>query len=165
MAMSVGPSEDDGEETPMSDINTTPLVDVMLVLLIIFLITVPVVIQTVPVELPKVTFEPTTTKPENVSLSVRAGPGGECEVYWNLKKVNSEDLLDMAVKKLEAEVKRQGGPENVTEETMPEAHIRGDISTPYRCIGGAVFTMQRAGFSRVGFISEPPAGSGGTRAF
>jgi len=157
MAMSVGPS-DDGEETPMSDINTTPLVDVMLVLLIIFLITVPVVIQTVPVELPQVVFEPTTTKPENVSLSVKGDGAGGCEVYWNLTKVNSEELLERAVKKLEDEIERQGGPENVTDETMPEAHIRGDINTPYKCIGGAVFTMQRAGFSRVGFISEPGPG-------
>jgi len=162
MAMSVGPS-DSGEETPMSDINTTPLVDVMLVLLIIFLITVPVVIQAVPMKLPKVRYEPTTTKPENVSLSVRAGPGGTCEVYWNLQKVNSKDLLDRAVKKLQDEVKLLGGPQNVTEENMPEAHIRGDINTPYRCIGGAVFTMQMAGFARVGFISEPPPGEVTTR--
>ncbi|HEX8533958.1 MAG TPA: biopolymer transporter ExbD, partial [Allosphingosinicella sp.] len=149
--------------TPMSDINTTPLVDVMLVLLIIFLITVPVVIQSVPMELPKVRFEPTTTKPENVSLSVRAGPGGACEVYWGLTQVNSEELLKRAVKKLEDQVKAAGGPENITEENMPEAHIRGDINTPYRCIGGAVFTMQRAGFARVGFISEPAPGGGGPR--
>lgn len=159
MAMSVGPSEDSGEETPMSDINTTPLVDVMLVLLIIFLITVPVVIQTVPVELPQVVFEPTTTKPENVSLSVKGDGAGGCEVYWNLERVDSEDLLEKAVQKLEDEIERQGGPENVTDETMPEAHIRGDINTPYKCIGGAVYTMQRAGFSRVGFISEPAAGT------
>ena len=157
MAMSVGPG-DEGEDAPMSDINTTPLVDVMLVLLIIFLITVPVVIQTVPVSLPKVRFEPTTTKPENVSLSVRGGPGGTCEVYWNLQKLDSQQLLDRAVQKLEAEIKRLGGVENLTEETMPEVHIRGDVNTPYTCIGGAVFQMQRAGFSRVGFVSEPPPG-------
>jgi len=160
MAMNVGQNE--GEETPMSDINTTPLVDVMLVLLIIFLITVPVVIQTVQVELPKVEYEPTTTTPHNVNLSVRA-VNGQCEVYWGLTKVNSEQLLDRAVKKLEAEIKRQGGVENLTEETMPEAHIRGDINTPYRCIGGAVFTMQRAGFARIGFISEPPPGGAANR--
>jgi biopolymer transport protein ExbD len=155
MAMNVGQS-DDGEDTPMSDINTTPLVDVMLVLLIIFLITVPVVIQTIPMSLPKVKFEPTVTKPENVSLSVRGDGKGGCEVYWNLQKVTSDQLLDRAVEKLEAAVKNAGGAANLTEETMPEAHIRGDINTPYKCIGGAVFTMQRAGFSRVGFISEPP---------
>ena len=157
--MAMGVSSDD-EETEMSDINVTPLVDVMLVLLIIFLIAVPVVLQTVPVELPKVRYEATTTKPENVNLSVRSAPDGTCEVYWNLTKVNSEDLLDRAVKKLEAEIKRVGGPDKITEETMPEAHIRGDINTPYRCIGGTVFTMQRAGFARVGFISEPPGGPG-----
>jgi biopolymer transport protein ExbD len=146
----------------MSEINVVPLTDVMLVLLIIFLITVPVVVQTVPVNLPKVRFEPTVTKPENVSLSVRADDSGKCEVYWGLTKVSSDELLDRAVKKLEAEIKRQGGVENLTEETMPEAHIRGDITTPYRCIGGAIFTMQRAGFARVGFISEPEPG-GNTR--
>jgi biopolymer transport protein ExbD len=158
MAMSVGPSEG-GDETPMSEINVVPLTDVMLVLLIIFLITVPVVIQTIPLNLPKVRFEPTVTKPENVSLSVRADDSGKCEVYWGLTKVSSDELLDRAVKKLEAEIKRQGGVENLTEETMPEAHIRGDINTPYRCIGGAIFTMQRAGFARVGFISEPEPGA------
>ena len=155
MAMNVG-SDSDDEDVPISDINTTPLVDVMLVLLIIFLITVPVVIQTVPVSLPKVKYEPTTTKPENVSLSVRNEPDGSCGIYWNLTKVNSEELLDRAVKKLEAQIKKVGGVENITEENMPEAHIRGDINTHYKCIGGAVFTMQRAGFARVGFISEPP---------
>ena len=157
MAMQVG-EHDSGEDTPMSDINTTPLVDVMLVLLIIFLITVPVVLQTIPVQLPIVRYEPTQTKPENVNLSVRAGPGGECEVYWNITRVNSEELLDRAVKKLEDLIKDVGGVENVTEENMPEAHIRGDVNTPYKCIGGTIFTMQRAGFARVGFISEPPAG-------
>ena len=151
MAISTGGSS----ETPMSDINTTPLVDVMLVLLIIFLITVPVVIQAVPMKLPKVRYEPTTTKPENVSLSVKGGPGGTCEVYWNLQKMNSKDLLDRAVKKLQDEVNKLGGPTKVTEENMPEAHIRGDINTPYRCIGGTIFAMQRAGFARIGFISEP----------
>jgi biopolymer transport protein ExbD len=162
MAMSTGPAEG-GEDTPMSDINTTPLVDVMLVLLIIFLITVPVVVQSVPVDLPKVRFEPTTTKPENVSLAVRAADDGTCEVYWGLTRVDSKQLLDRAVKKLEDQVKALGGAENITEETMPEAHIRGDVNTPYRCIGGAVFTMQMAGFPRVGFISEPTPVGGGPR--
>ncbi len=154
MAMSAGPAED---EAPMSEINTTPLVDVMLVLLIIFLITVPVVIQTVPVDLPKVVFEPTTTKPENVSLSIRADARGNCEVYWGQTKVNAQELIDRAVAKLRFEIDKQGGP-NAPGVELPEAHIRGDVNTPYRCIGGAIFTMQRAGFARVGFISEPPAG-------
>ena len=162
MAIRLGSSDGD-EDVPMSDINTTPLVDVMLVLLIIFLITVPVVIQTVPIKLPNVRYQPTTTKPENVSLSVRGGPGGTCEVYWNLTKVTSDELIKKAVKKLEDQIKAVGGVENITEENMPEAHIRGDINTPYKCIGGAVVQMQRAGFARVGFISEPPPGGITTR--
>jgi biopolymer transport protein ExbD len=153
MAMNVGQSE--GEETPMSDINTTPLVDVMLVLLIIFLITVPVVVQAVPVTLPKVEFEPTTTTPQNVNLSVRA-ENGQCEVYWELQKVSSDELLQRADKALKDEIERLGGPNaDIADEDIPEAHIRGDINTPYRCIGGTIFTMQRAGFTRVGFISQP----------
>jgi biopolymer transport protein ExbD len=151
---------DDDEDAAISDINVIPLADTMLVMLIIFLIAVPVVIQTVPISLPTVRYEPTTTKPENVSLTVRAGPGGECEVYWNLTRVDSQELLDRAVKKLEDTIEAAGGVENLTEESMPEAHIRGDINTPYRCIGGAIFTMQRAGFARVGFISEPPPQAG-----
>jgi biopolymer transport protein ExbD len=155
--MQVG-EHDSGDDVPMSDINTTPLVDVMLVLLIIFLITVPVVVQSVPITLPEVRNEPTETKPENVSLTVRGGPGGACEVYWNLTPVSSEELLDRAVQTLEKQIAAVGGVENINEENMPEVHIRGDINTPYKCIGGAVFTMQRAGFARVGFISQPPPG-------
>ena len=163
MAMSVGPSEAGEDEAPMSDINTTPLVDVMLVLLIIFLITVPVVIQTIPMQLPKVRYEPTTTKPENVALSVRGDGAGGCEVYWGLEKLNSDQLLERAAAKLKAEIDKVGGPENITEENMPEAHIRGDVDTPSKCIGGAIFAMQMAGFARVGFISEPPPGGVTTR--
>ena len=160
MAMTVGQESESGDEAPMSDINTTPLVDVMLVLLIIFLITVPVVVQTIPMKLPKVDFEATTTKPENVSLSVISEKDGSCGVYWGLQKVNSEQLLDRAVKKLELEIKKLGGVDNMTEENMPEAHIRADINVPYKCVGGAIYTMQRAGFARVGFISEPPPRGG-----
>ncbi|HKR16064.1 biopolymer transporter ExbD [Rhizorhapis sp.] len=157
MAMSVG--SEGGDETPMSDINTTPLVDVMLVLLIIFLIAVPVVIQTVDLQLPKVAFEPTSTKPENVSLSITTESNGACAVYWNMTRVNSSELLDRAVAKLTADIEKAGGVENMTPEDMPEVHIRGDINTPYRCIGGTVYTMQRAGFAKVGFISEPEPGA------
>lgn len=162
MGMSVGPGEGEEEEA-ISDINVIPLADTMLVMLIIFLIAVPVVIQTVPVTLPNVRFEPTTTKPENVSLTVRGDGQGGCEVYWNLTRVTSEELLDRAVAKLEEEIRKVGGVENLTEETMPEAHIRGDVDTPYKCVGGTIFTMQRAGFARIGFISEPPPNQG-TRA-
>ena len=150
-----GPVVQDEDEA-MSDINVVPLTDVMLVLLIIFLITVPVIKQTVPVTLPKVRYEATTTKPENVSLSVRNGPGGTCEVYWNLTKVTQKDLLDRAVQKLKDQIAKVGGVQNINEDNMPEAHIRGDVNTQYKCIGAAIITMQQAGFQRVGFISEPP---------
>ena len=155
MSMNVGPASEDGEEQLNNTINTTPLVDVMLVLLIIFLITIPVVIQTVPVRLPSVRSDITQTKPENISLSVRGDGAGGCEVYWQLTRVTNDELLDRAVKKLEDEIEKAGGVENITEENMPEAHIRGDVDTPYKCVGAAVFTMQRAGFARVGFISQP----------
>jgi biopolymer transport protein ExbD len=153
MAMSAAPADDE----TMSDINVVPLTDVMLVLLIIFLITVPVVIQTVPVKLPTVYFEPTQTKPENVVLSVKVDPSGACRVYWGLTPVNSAELVQRAVAKLRKEIDKQGGPSAPGLE-LPEVHIRGDANTPYRCIGGTVFNMQRAGFVRVGFISEPPPG-------
>lgn len=156
MAMSVG--GDSSTEKPMSDINTTPLVDVMLVLLIIFLIAVPVAIQSVELTLPKVVYEPTETKPENVSLAV-TGAGGKCQVYWGgMTPVSSKELLDRGVKKLESEIERQGGP-NAAGLELPEVHIRGDVNTPYRCIGGTIYTMQMAGFVKVGFISEPDPAS------
>ncbi|HWU93555.1 MAG TPA: biopolymer transporter ExbD [Sphingomicrobium sp.] len=146
------------EDTALSDINVVPLTDVMLVLLIVFLITIPVVTHQIPVTLPKVRYQPTITKPENVSLSVRGGPGGTCEVYWQLQKVDQKRLLDMAVKKLEDQIRAVGGVQNINEDNMPEAHIRGDINTPYKCIGAVILTMQEAGFQRVGFISQPGAG-------
>jgi biopolymer transport protein ExbD len=146
------------EETAISDINVVPMTDVMLVLLIVFLITIPVVTHRIPVSLPKVAYQPTITKPENVSLSVRGGPGGTCEVYWQLTKVSQKELLDRAVKKLEDQIKAVGGVQNINEDNMPEAHIRGDVNTPYKCIGATILTMQEAGFQRVGFISQPAGG-------
>lgn len=143
------------EDAAMSDINVVPLTDVMLVLLIVFLIAIPVVVHQIPVKLPKVIYQPTVTKPENVSLSVRNGPGGTCEVYWGLTRVTQKELVERAVKKLEDQIKAVGGVQNINEDNMPEAHIRGDINTQYKCIGAAVISMQEAGFQRVGFISQP----------
>jgi biopolymer transport protein ExbD len=144
------------EDEALSDINVVPLTDVMLVLLIVFLITTQVIKQAVPIKLPDVRYEPTMTKPENVSLTVRNGAGDTCEVYWGVTKVNQRDLLDRAVKKLEDQIAKVGGVQNINEDNMPEAHIRGDVNTRYKCIGAAIITMQQAGFQRVGFISEPP---------
>ena len=154
MAISVG--GDSAEEKPMSDINTTPLVDVMLVLLIIFLIAIPVAIQSVELTLPKVVYEPNETKPENVLLAVR-GQGDRCEVFWGMAPINSTDLLKKGSDKLKAVVDRLG--DNITPEDIPEVHIRGDVNTPYRCIGGVIYTMQNAGFVKVGFVSQPTPGA------
>ena len=161
MAMSVG--GDSTEEKPMSDINTTPLVDVMLVLLIVFLIAVPVVIQSVQLKLPDVVYEVTQTKPENVLLSVRENPkaAGECEVFLGMSKIGSQELLKKGADKLQAVVDKLGS--KITPEDIPEVHIRGDVNTPYRCIGAAIYTMQMAGYPRVGFISQPPPGSNTVR--
>jgi biopolymer transport protein ExbD len=153
MAMNVG--MDSGEDSPMSDINTTPLVDVMLVLLIIFLITIPIAIKVVKLEVPNIAYRPTTTKAENVILAVRPSPGGKCEVYWNgYVPVTSAQLQDRAYKRFKSEADRLGP--NVTDPNLfPEVHIRGDKLTPYKCIGGVITIMQSVGFMRVGFISEP----------
>ena len=154
MSMNIGSPDEDGEESVMTEINTTPLVDVMLVLLIIFLITVPVVIQTIPLTLPTVTNLPTTTKPENVLLSVDAN----CDTFWGQTKVDSkQELLDRGVAALKAEIKRQEAKGSKIE--LPEVHIRGDKDMEVRCVGGVIFTMQRAGFLKIGFISEPTAGN------
>ncbi len=153
MSMNIGSPGEDGSEQPMTEINTTPLVDVMLVLLIIFLITVPVAIQTVPLTLPTVTNLPTTTKPENVLLSVNSA----CETYWGQQKVETkQELLDRGVAALKAEIARQEKAGGKIE--LPEVHVRGDKDMEYRCVGGVIYTMQRAGFLKIGFISEPVAG-------
>ncbi len=155
MSMNVGSPNEDGSESPMTEINTTPLVDVMLVLLIIFLITVPVAIQTVPLTLPTVTNLPTTTKPENLLLSVDSN----CDTYINQNKIETkQELLDFAVKHLKDDIARQEKLGGKIE--LPEAHIRGDKDMEYRCVGGVIYTLQRAGFLKLGFISEPAMGSG-----
>ena len=134
----------DGDEDEMnSTINTTPLVDVMLVLLIIFLITVPVVTQSVQLELPKERNLPTQTKPENIVIAVNR----EGEVFWGTERLPDNDTL---VERLKAESKK---------EPQPEVHIRGDGEVRYESVGRVVLAAQRAGIFKVGFITEPPAGA------
>ena len=157
MAISTGGG---GDDAPMSDINTTPLVDVMLVLLIIFLITVPAIVQTVKLKLPDVRYQATITKPENVALSITKDRNGNCAVFWGQSPVGHVELLKKAQDKLQAIVDKAGGADKLTTDDLPEAHIRGDVDVPYRCIGGAIYTMQSAGFAKVGFISEPPPTGG-----
>jgi biopolymer transport protein ExbD len=155
MAMSVGTG---GEDAPMSEINTTPLVDVMLVLLIIFLITIPVAVDKIDMKIPEVRHQPTVPKVENVLLSVRGEADGTCGVYWGKSRVDANRLLSLAAAKFKSEADKLGP--NVTDPNLfPEVHIRGDVATPYRCIGGTISIMQSAGFIRVGFISEPKGGA------
>ncbi len=157
MAVSTGSSGG----TPMSDINTTPLVDVMLVLLIIFLITVPVVVQNVKLKLPEVRYDPTTTKPENVSLSVVLDEKGQCAVHWGLTRMTHQEMLEKATKKMKADIDRLKASGEINDpDKLPEVHIRGDVNVPWRCVGAAIYTMQASGFIKVGFISQPPPRGG-----
>jgi biopolymer transport protein ExbD len=147
MAMNVGAADGDGEEQLNNTINTTPLVDVMLVLLIIFLITVPVVTQSIKLELPKERNLPTLTKPENIVIAINR----EGETYWGLERMPDTEALVARLKK------------EAVKEPQPEVHIRGDGEARYEFVGRVVVACQRAGIFKVGFITEPPAG-GGVRA-
>ena len=144
MGMNVGAADDSGEDQLNNSINTTPLVDVMLVLLIIFLITIPVVTQTIKLELPKERNLPTQTKPENIVLAVNR----DGEVYWGLERMADNEAL---VSRLKIEA---------VKEPQPEVHIRGDNEVRYESVGRLVVACQRAGIFKVGFITEPPAGGG-----
>jgi len=137
MAMNVG--QQDGEV--ISSINTTPLVDVMLVLLIIFLITVPVVTTSIPLQLPKERIELRETKPENVIISVDT----KGDIYWYEAKMNDLDALVEKLKK-SAKIKPQ-----------PEVQIRGDMAAHYEGVGKVLLACQMAGIVKVAFITEPPA--------
>jgi len=142
MAMSLG-SPDGDEDEVIATINTTPLVDVMLVLLIIFLITIPVVTQTVPVKLPSETIQPYKTRPENINIAVdRTG-----QAFWNAQAVD-RSTLQLRLKTLSAQ------------QPQPELHIRGDQDARYEFVGRVVLMAQQAGIAKVGFITQPPARGG-----
>jgi biopolymer transport protein ExbD len=145
MSMNVGGSG--GEQGAIASINTTPLVDVMLVLLIIFLITIPVINKTVKVSLPKAVNIPTQTKPENVTIAVDK----DGNIYWNDKMVANRDDLLLDVKA--AAVRKP----------QPEIHIRGDKDTRYEAIGRVMYMIQRGGIVKVGFLTEPDHGVRGYR--
>ncbi|HRE13860.1 MAG TPA: biopolymer transporter ExbD [Usitatibacteraceae bacterium] len=140
MGMSVG-QEGGQEDEVMSAINTTPLVDVMLVLLIIFLITIPVVIQQVPLELPKERNVPTQTKPENINISINK----DGDVFWGTEFVPDQKALFERLKKV------------AVMDPQPEVHVRADENTRYEAVGRVVATCQRSAILKIGFITEPPA--------
>src|ERR1700693_6052629 len=146
MAMSVGSSDGD-EPGTMSEINTTPLFDIMLVLLIIFLITIPVITKNVPVAVPKAVNIPTQTKPENITISVTA----DGEVFWGKLPVPDMKLL---VDKIEREAVKV---------PQPEIHIRADANTDYKNVGKVIAAINRGGVIKVGFITEPDHGVRGQR--
>ena len=143
MSMNVGTADGDEDEV-VSAINTTPLVDVMLVLLIIFLITIPVVTTSVPVTLPKEKVEVRETKPENITLSVDLAG----KIYWNDLYIPTTNALIDRLKKV------------AVLNPQPEVHIRGDGSAAYDGVGRIIYACQRAGIAKVGFITEPPARGG-----
>ena len=143
MSLSVGAGDGPGDdEKAISEINVTPLVDVMLVLLIIFLITIPVITQSVKVELPKAANIPTQTKPENVNIAVDR----EGNVYWNTMLVPTQDALLDRIKSV------------AVLDPQPEIHVRGDRLTAYEHIGRVIVLAQRGGIQKVGFITEPDRG-------
>jgi biopolymer transport protein ExbD len=137
--MGVGPSGG-GDDEVISAINTTPLVDVMLVLLIIFLITIPVVTTSIPVALPKERVEVRETKPENIIISVDKRGA----IYWYDARVPDAEALVARLKKV-SQMKPQ-----------PEVQIRGDLDSRYDGVGKILYACQRAGITKVAFITEPP---------
>ena len=140
MSMNVGPSPD-GDDAVISSINTTPLVDVMLVLLIVFLITIPVVTTAIPVTLPKERIEVRETKPDNVIISVDA----QSNIFWYEARVNNVEALTEKLKQV------------ATKKPQPEVQIRGDLSARYEGVGKVLLACQRAGIVKVAFITEPPS--------
>ena len=141
MAMSVGSSEEEGSS--IAEINTTPLVDIMLVLLIIFLITVPVIKKMAAVDIPKAVNIPTQTKPENITISVDTAG----QIYWNAQPMKDPQLF---FSKIVQEARKV---------PQPEFHIRGDKSARWEGVGRVIFNLQRGGIVKVGFITEPDRGS------
>jgi biopolymer transport protein ExbD len=138
MAINLGSSE---EDDVVSYINTTPLVDVMLVLLIIFLITIPVVRNSVAVQLPKETNQARESRPENIEVSVAA----DGAIFWNELRMANDVQLAERLKGIAAK------------KPQPEVHIRGDKNANYEGVGRIIYACQKAGISKIGFVTEPPA--------
>jgi len=139
MGMTASGTGMEDDDKPMSEINTTPLVDVMLVLLILFLITIPVITQSVKVDLPKAANIPTQTKPENINIAVDA----QGNVFWNTAMVPNQEALLERIKQV------------AVMDPQPEIHLRGDRGTAYEHIGRVMVACQRGGIMKVGFITEP----------
>ncbi len=134
--MSFG-TQDDTDEV-MNEINMTPLVDVMLVLLIIFIITIPVMKHSVNVDLPRATNQPENVKPETVNLSIDAAG----QYHWNAQPISDEALV--------AQLQAEGA-----KDPQPDLHIRGDKNVRYERVAQAMAAAQRAGVRKIGFVTDP----------
>jgi biopolymer transport protein ExbD len=143
MGMNIQSGDGDGGGAILSEINTTPLVDVMLVLLIIFLITVPVITKTVKLDLPKATNIATETKPENITIAVDS----RGNIYWKESLVPNQQALQDLIRNAAVTV------------PQPEIHVRGDRNTRFENVGRVILQLQKGGIQKVGFISEPNRGS------
>jgi biopolymer transport protein ExbD len=139
--MAVSVAGDSSE--PMVEPNVIPLVDVMLVLLIIFIITIPVITNAVKVDLPKEFNQPTVTTPENINLSIDF----DGTIYWNEGPVSRETLLNFVL-------------QEAVKDPQPEVHIRADRRVRYEYVAEVLYELQRGGMMKVGFIAEPPLGGG-----
>ena len=142
MSITVHSADSDDAELNTT-INTTPLVDVMLVMLIIFLITVPVVLKNVPVQLPNARNIPTITKPENIVIAVDK----DDNIYWNNFPIDASQLKERFADALRTALAKGG--------QLPEVHIRGDKDARFQGIGKVILAAQQAGIQKVGFITEP----------
>jgi biopolymer transport protein ExbD len=133
-------SQQEGEDTLIAEINTTPLVDVMLVLLIIFLITIPVVNSSIAVSLPREQNQQRNAEQENVIVTVDA----QGSIYWFETRLPDAESLTELLMKIAAM------------QPQPELHIRGDVRAEYDSVGRVVLAAQKAGIARIGFLTEPP---------
>lgn len=143
MAIDVQHAVPDDEAALNTEINTTPLVDVMLVMLIIFLVTIPVIVKSIPVQLPTYRNIVTVTKPENIVVAVDSKE----TMYVNDAPISTADLRNMLVEKLKDAVARH--------KSLPEVHIRGDKNVRFEAVGRVILACQQAGIQKVGFITEP----------
>jgi len=139
--MAFGSLDSANSMAPMSEINTTPLVDVMLVLLIIFLITIPVVTSSIAVNLPREQNQKRDGQQENVIVTVDA----QGATYWFDTRLPDNAALTELLAKIAAM------------QPQPELHIRGDVRADYEAVGRVVLSAQQAGIARIGFLTEPPS--------
>jgi biopolymer transport protein ExbD len=145
--MAFGGFDQRGASQPMADINTTPLVDVMLVLLVIFIITAPLLTHSIKLDLPNAQAPATPAKPETITLSIDAAGG----LYWGEEKITDDQML----------AERLAGA--AVRKPQPELHLRADRETRYQRIAEVMSSAQRAGLAKIGFVTDPAPSRTDTR--